>query len=854
MIQDYFLLNISNTVSNKFNDMQVSSINDRNPPDFRKPTSMVVTTQLAIATVLGLFAFLSFSMLLKKLPRLYASRKYKNNGSIPLPSWDNNKLFDWIPVLYNITDEQVLEYSGLDAYVFLGFFKMSIKLLSIYIIFSFGIISPIRYHFTGKYDDGNSDDDSDGFYKIYSNTLGRLTKRLISNVAFTSNSLDTNPENASLYLWMYVLFTYLFTFIAINILMSQTRLVVSTRQNYLGRQNTITDRTIRLSGIPVELRDKRALKTRIEQLKIGKVASITICREWGRLNKLYHYRNHILRQLELKYAECPPNLRSEHPVFSESYPLDQSNNTIGTTVFSSSSIPITHTYIPSDRQTDNPITVETLLEQTLNEENNSGLNGSDTRNTTSNAMDNNALEEEQDNNILYSQIQLTNKRPVLKIGLWGIFGEEVDAINYLEKQLTIIDTEILQARKQHYSATPTAFVTMDSVANAQMAAQAVLDPRVHYFITRLAPAPHDIKWDHVCLSRKDRIIKIYSVSVFIGVCSVFLILPVSYLATLLNLKTISKFWPSLGHLLEENQWAQNIVTGLLPTYLFTIMNVVIPYFYEYLTEHQGFVSHSEEEISLVSKNFFYIFVNLFLVFTLAGTASNYWGYLSDTTKIAYQLATSVKEFSLFYVDLIILQGIGMFPFKLLLAGSLIGFPLVKIQAKTPRQRKEIYNPPIFNFGLQLPQPILILIITLIYSVMSTKIVASSLAYFVIGYYVYKYQLIYATDHLPHSTGKVWPLIFRRIIMGLLLSQLTMAGTLAGFEGGWVLSSWLSPLPFITLSFLWDFETNYLPLSQYIALSSIREHERDNSLVSTQFEEESYEYPYLVEELEKPMVE
>lgn len=839
-------LSNNSVISADTTNFYIRSFDKDGGPDFRKPTAMVVTTQLIIATFLGLFAFLSFSMLLKKLPKLYASRKYKDDGNLRLPSWDNNKLFDWIPVLYNISDNQVLEYAGLDAYVFLGFFKMGIKLLSIYIIFSFGIISPIRYHFTGQYDDGSDDN---GFYNTYSTHLVSLTKRLLKN-SLKDDPADGNPENASLYLWMYVIFTYLFTMIAIFVLISQTKLVVRTRQTYLGRQNTITDRTIRLSGIPVELRDRQALKNRIEQLKIGNVSSITICREWGRLNKLYHYRNRVLRQLELKYAECPLRLRYD-TVFAESYPLNRNNepatadtNTNNNTNHTESdSTPTIQTYSPSDVQTDNPITVETLLQQT-------------TENSSTNIDDgtNGAGNDAEEDHIIYPQVPKKDSRPRIKIGLWGLFGEEVDAIDYLEKQLKIIDAEIIQARKQHYSATPTAFVTMDSVANAQMAAQAVLDPRVHYFITRLAPAPHDIKWDHVCLSRKDRLTKIYCVTAFIGICSVFLIIPVSYLATLLNLKTISKFWPSLGKLLEENQWAQNIVTGLLPTYLFTIMNVVIPYFYEYLTEYQGFVSHSEEEISLVSKNFFYIFVNLFLVFTLAGTASNYWGYLSDTTKIAYQLATSVKEFSLFYVDLIILQGIGMFPFKLLLAGSLIGFPLVKITAKTPRQRNEMYNPPIFNFGLQLPQPILILIVTLIYSVMSTKIVASSLAYFIIGYYVYKYQLIYATDHLPHSTGKVWPLIYRRIILGLLLSQLTMAGTLAGFEGGWVLSSWLLPLPFITLSFLWDFETNYLPLSQYIALSSIREHERDNSLVSTLFEEESYKYPYLVDDLEKPMVD
>lgn len=137
--------------------------------------------------------------------------------------------------------------------------------------------------------------------------------------------------------------------------------------------------------------------------------------------------------------------------------------------------------------------------------------------------------------------------------------------------------------------------------------------------------------------------------------------------------------------------------------------------------------------------------------------------------------------------------------------------------------------------------------------MSTKILASGLAYFVIGFYVYKYQLIFATDHLPHSTGKVWPLVYRRVILGLLLFQLTMAGTLAGFQGGWVLSSCLTPLPFVTISFLWDFEKNYLPLSYFIALSSIREHERDNTTVSQTVEGESYEYPFLVSPLERPII-
>ncbi|SCV04747.1 LAMI_0H18756g1_1 [Lachancea mirantina] len=759
---------------------------DEHAPDFRKPTARVATTQLLVATLLGLFAVLSFSFLLKKLPQLYASRKSRLKGD--LPTWSEQSLFGWIPVLYKISDMQVLEYAGLDAFVFLGFFKMSIKLLAVCCCFSVTVISPIRYYFTGRYDDGN-----EYAYKL----------RTAGDDPIPGND-DSAPEAVGLYLWMYVLFTAFFTFLALNLLVKQTKLVVETRQNFLGKQNTVTDRTIRLTGIPPELRNEKMLKKRVEELQIGKVSSITICREWGHLNKLIYCRDKLLRKLELKYSENPEALtKSAH--YNENYRMHSEEVANATS----------ENHFPD-------------IQENVQED------------------------EGEESNQLYSQIHLKG-RQTIRTGFLGLVGPKVDVIDYLEKQLKFIDEEIKDARAKSYPATPTAFVTMDSVANAQMAAQAVLDPRVHFFMTRLAPAPHDVKWDNICLSRKERSMKMYSITVFIGLCSFFWVIPVSYLATLLNLKTITKFWPELGHFLRSNRWAENIVTGLLPTYIFTLLNVGIPYFYSFLTSKQGLISYSEEETSLVSKNFFYIFVNLFLVFTLAGTASNYWGYLSDTTKIAYQLATSVKEFSLFYVDLIILQGIGMFPFKLLLAGSLIGFPFVKIKCKTPRMQRDLYKPPIFNFGLQLPQPILVLVITLIYSVMSTKILASGLTYFVIGFYVSKYQLVFATDHLPHSTGKVWPLIYRRVILGLLLFQLTMAGTLAGFRGGWVLSCCLSPLPFITLTYLWDFEKNYLPLSNFIALSSVREHERDQHMTSEPVESESYEYPYLVSPLDRPLV-
>lgn len=110
------------------------------------------------------------------------------------------------------------------------------------------------------------------------------------------------------------------------------------------------------------------------------------------------------------------------------------------------------------------------------------------------------------------------------------------------------------------------------------------------------------------------------------------------------------------------------------------------------------ISLGEVEMSLISKNFFFTFFNLFLVFTVFGTASkaidlttglkNGFKDISDsfqnTARIAQILAASLQGLAPFYINLIILQGLGLFPFRLLEFGSVALYPIYLIGAKTPR--------------------------------------------------------------------------------------------------------------------------------------------------------------------------
>lgn len=112
---------------------------------------------------------------------------------------------------------------------------------------------------------------------------------------------------------------------------------------------------------------------------------------------------------------------------------------------------------------------------------------------------------------------------------------------------------------------------------------------------------------------------------------------------------------------------------------------------EGLSTFQGMTSQGEIEMSLISKNFFFTFFNLFVVFTVFGAVSNFAGYLErinetlkDTSKIADLLAESLKNLVSFYMNLIILQGIGLFPFRLLEFGSVTLYPFYLMGSKTPR--------------------------------------------------------------------------------------------------------------------------------------------------------------------------
>ncbi|KAI5963547.1 uncharacterized protein KGF55_002427 [Candida pseudojiufengensis] len=696
----------------------------------------VFTAQLILTTISGIFLFLLFCIMRYRWPHIYAVRTLRQQSKNLLKPLPHN-LFGWIKVVYNLNDDDILTYSGLDSFVYLIFFKMGIKIFFVLTIFSILILSPFRYYFTGDYDKENLN-------------FGDLIINSFTATAKPNKPPPNFSDDFPKFLWVYPIFTYLFSFVIFYYLYNYTDIVLKIRQKYLASQNSITDRTIKLDGIPKKLLSREKIKKFIEDLGIGKVEDVKLIYNWTPLQEEFDKRKKII-------------LRLEH-LYSSEYIMDID-------IFNQQRVPAV-----------NPIWSEPKNNQTIQEE-----------------IDK-----------LSKQLTVLDDNIKITQGKFDIEASTINAKQYPE-----------------FNIIPSAFITMDSVASAQMAAQTILDPRVYKLIVSLAPAPRDIIWKNLKLTYNEKLMKSYLITFLIVLSYGFIIFLVIPLTSLLDLKTISKFWPLLGEIIGKSNWLTTFVTGILPPLLFTLLNISFPYFYKYLSELQGYSTYSEIELSTLSKNFFFIFFNLFLIYIAAGTFWDYMSYISDTTKIATQLATSLRRMSLFYVDLILLQGLTMFPVKLLQIGdffllNILGklFFLKSLILKTPRDyRSYYYTPQVFDFGINLPQHIMIFIIILIYSVVSTKIVTCGLIYFIIGLFVYKYQLVYNFVHPPHSTGKVWPMIFRRIILGLIIFQLFMCGTLA-LESAILLSILCTPTILITIYVLYNFEKYYVPLLNFIALRAI----------------------------------
>ena len=76
------------------------------------------------------------------------------------------------------------------------------------------------------------------------------------------------------------------------------------------------------------------------------------------------------------------------------------------------------------------------------------------------------------------------------------------------------------------------------------------------------------------------------------------------------------------------------------------------------------------------------------------------------------------------------------------------------------------------------------------------------------------------NHPRHSTGRAWPMIVYRVILGIIVFQLTMTGWLA-LRQAYTRATLIVPLLAFSCWTIWHYRKQYLPSNLHIALKSVR---------------------------------
>lgn len=282
---------------------------------------------------------------------------------------------------------------------------MATKFLAITFFFSLVVIEPVHRHYGKDYAPSSGNDTESMLWsELYTKPTFLLNAR-----AGEEKEPKKEPTSPSTdFLWMYVAFVYFFSGVAIYLIVTETKRIIRIRQYYLGSQSTVTDRTIRLSGIPPELRSEDKLKETIERLEIGKVESLTICRDWKELDDLMDRRMQVLRKLEEAWAV---HLGPKSGSAAQNHSISRSGNHFG----------------------------EDEESQLLPDE-----------------------EISQGHERSHDQ-----DRPTTRIwyGFLKLQSQKIDAIDYYEEKLRKLDEKIKLVRKKGFKPMPLAFVTLDSPAS-----------------------------------------------------------------------------------------------------------------------------------------------------------------------------------------------------------------------------------------------------------------------------------------------------------------------------------------------------------------------------------------------------
>ncbi|CAA0837213.1 Calcium permeable stress-gated cation channel 1 [Striga hermonthica] len=403
----------------------------------------------------------------------------------------------------------------------------------------------------------------------------------------------------------------------------------------------------------------------------------------------------------------------------------------------------------------------------------------------------------------YSRNQL--RRPMTKTGFLGLWGEQVDAIDYQSAEIERLSKEIAEERERVKNdpkcIMPAAFVSFKTRWGAAVCAQTQQTRNPTNWLTEWASEPRDVLWDNLAIPYVSLSVRRLVVSVAFFFLTFFFMIPVTIVQSLANIEGIEKRAPFLKPIIEI-PFIKSVIQGFLPGIALKIFLIVLPTILMMMAKFEGFLSISSLERRAALRYYIFNFVNVFLVSVIAGTAFQQLDSFlhQSANEIPRTIGVAIPMKATFFITYVMVDGWAGVAGEILRLKPLIFFHLKNFfLVKTEKDRDEAMDPGSIGFNTGEPQIQLYFLLGLVYAVVTPIFLPFILVFFALAYVVFRHQIINVYNQEYESAAAFWPDVHGRIISALVFSQLVLMG-LMSTKGAAQSTPFLVALPVLTIWF------------------------------------------------------
>lgn len=786
-------------------------------------TTALVFNAIVFGAQLGVF-----TLLRPRFKAIYEPRTYVGTGQhiaplTPKPKTiaplDKQNLRSFISTLFwpialiNADFRQIIKYNGLDAYFFVRFLRMMIKVFVPIWVLSWAILLPITSVRTG-------------------------TPGSDSLTRFTFGNVGT--EQQSRY-WAHLVCVWVFTFWILHVIRGEMTHFLITRQQHLTEKEhseSVQAKTILVTGIPKRYLTQTALRALFQDLP-GGVKQIWINRDLKELPEFYDRREKACNKLEgaevalmrtalkIKLAESKAAAKGKSPKTPAKNDSRDSTTELQKGAVATSEdaeVGIEETIVPRDKRPTHKTgflglfgtkvdSIEWCREEiaTCNkalDEGRSHIASTDgfTEGADFDLVDGADLQggavDKFGNPIGRARKADTwkdvdgdgegdvlNVKGVIVDGVMAAVGGVKDApgravkgaVGGVQGAVTNIKGALKGAPSdEKYPALNSAFITFNRQIAAHLAFQSLAHHMPYTMTGRyIEVAPSDVIHANLNLNPYEQKIRLaISYAATAGLILLWAF-PVAFVGVVSNIKTVCTQVVWLSWICTLPPVVVGIISGILPPVLLAVLMMLLPIVLRLLARFEGIPKYTGLELSLMTRFFLFQVLHSFLIVTLSsGIIASLKELLNNPTSIPSTLAQGLPKASTFFLTYIILQGLaGAAGGFLQIVRLIVYYVKLVLLGSTPRNIYAIkYTPGSVAWGTLFPGITLITVIGLAYSIISPIINGLAVLAFFLFYQLYKYLFLYVLqqDKRQDTGGLFFPKAIQHVFVGLYLQHICLA--------------------------------------------------------------------------------